>query len=329
MQYKGLKISLIVLLSIAAIGIISLMIWLMFHKDKNFHIVFFNTKTEQIFQKEYALEEFEKLNIDALSSKVTIREGHSDKMKVTAYGKKHQLITEQLEDGTLSLTKENNVIGIFFCWYQEEIIIEIPKTIEKTIHVKTASGNISILDLEQSILQLESISGNITCGHMRTGNIQTTSGNIQCGNAQEAEIKSTSGKIQAKDLNQATIKTTSGNIQVNTLQNGSAESFSGRIHIQQTQTIQLKTLSGEISVGQIDGSCQIHSTSGNLKIDTCHLHANSHMKTTSGKIEVLHLEDVYVETKTTSGNTHINGNNRKSEIELTLETVSGNIKVNP
>lgn len=58
------------------------------------------------------------------------------------------------------------------------------------------------------------------------------------------------------------------------------------------------------------------------------LEQNSKITTTSGSIRLLNPNEIYFNTKTTSGGANIRvENNRLAPIEITLETTSGNILV--
>lgn len=333
MKNKGIKIVLIILLIIIAISLINVMIFAIIHKDKNDKISFlaFGNKTEMLFQNEYNQNEINNISINATSSNVKFQEGNSDKVKVTVYGHKNQDVTVKLEENELEIKKENNVFQLFafFCWFRDEIIIEIPKDYNGDIQIKTSSGKIELLDLEQANMQIESTSGNIECGNMSNGNLKTTSGNIRMGNSNEVTLKATSGNIMAEEIrNKGTIQTSSGKIEVKEIKQGEIESTSGKVKIEKANRITATTTSGSIHINQIDGYCNLSSNSGGVKIENLQINENSTIHTTSGNVNISKGENMYIETKTMSGNVKVENNNRKAEIELKIETASGSIKVN-
>ena len=104
MKNKGLKITLIVLLSIVPLALIAVMIFAILNKslDLKVSLIKFGDNTEMIFQNEYDPEQFENINIDASSSNVRIEKGNTDKIKVTAYGDKDDRIAENISENDIA-----------------------------------------------------------------------------------------------------------------------------------------------------------------------------------------------------------------------------------
>lgn len=63
-------------------------------------------------------------------------------------------------------------------------------------------------------------------------------------------------------------------------------------------------------------------------MEKCNLNENSSIHATSGGVKIKETNDIYIEAKANSGDVKVENNNRLSEIELKIETTSGEIKVN-
>ncbi len=124
-------------------------------------------------------------------------------------------------------------------------------------------------------------------------------------------IKTVSGEIDADVNMENKLKahTTSGDINLRKLKESDIKTVSGDIRFLYSEIINIETVSGEVNVSEL-----------NLK-------NNGKIKTVSGDVDVDKINDIYISTKTTSGDVYINSNNKNSEIELNILTTSGDIEV--
>jgi len=127
----------------------------------------------------------------------------------------------------------------------------------------------------------------------------------------DVNINTNSGDINLKDANKTTIKTISGDIKTN-----------------KTDSLYIKTTSGDMILGDINGKLTLNTTSGDIKINKLNLTKDSSIKVTSGDIIIGKTNEIYVDAHTVSGDTRINTNNRKADVELKINTISGDIIVN-
>ena len=131
----------------------------------------------------------------------------------------------------------------------------------------------------------------------------------------EFNLVTTSSDINSEiDLvsNKINIVTTSGDIELNNI---------GESNIVAT--------SGDVWIGKASKTIDIKSTSGDIDIEELDLKENSKIETTSGDININNNTcNCYIEVETTSGDEYINKYDRKSEIELKIKTISGDISVN-
>lgn len=330
MKYRRIRVMGIILLIIVAIILIAAMVFAIVDKGNHkIYLLALGNKSQMIFQEEYDSENIDNISAVASSSNVEVRESNTDKIKVTAYGDREEKLGLNLENNTLTIQKERNTIYIFsfFAWYEDKLIIEIPKDYVGQLQVETKSGNAKVSSFEQVNAKIETSSGKINCQDVKNANLKSSSGNITLENGNEVTLKTTSGNIVANHIQNADIQTSSGNVKISELKQGTIKTTSGKIEVGNVEKIQLQTNSGNIKIDEVSESCQLSATSGSIKIQKCQLYQNSYISAKSGNVYIGDINDVYIDTKTSSGSVEIQKNDRKAEVELHIETTSGNIKV--
>ena len=81
-------------------------------------------------------------------------------------------------------------------------------------------------------------------------------------------------------------------------------------------------------IESVDGKLNLETTSGDIKIGKLNLTSNSSIGVTSGDVIISKTNDIYIDAHVVSGDTRINTNNRKADVELKVKTISGDIIVN-
>ena len=300
LKSKVAKIILIIILVLIIIALLNFMIFAIINKDNesnmNFSLLTFGDTTEKIFEKEYEPEELDKIKVDVSSSNVSIEKADVDKIKITAYGDKDEIINETITDKELSITKSNTKGYIFamFYWCGEKIIIQVPNESDEEFNIHTSSGDITAQSLENNNINFESSSGKIECGNINNGELKSSSGDIVVGTIGECTAKTSSGKINIKSADR----------------------------------INAEASSGDISIETIENYCELKTSSGNIDINSLNITENSNINAKSGNVRINGKNDIYVETETNSGDTEVINNNRMAEIVLKITTTSGNINVN-
>ena len=299
MKNKGIKIILIILLTILIIALVNFVIYAIINRNNDYSVRFsliaFGDNTEKIFEKEYEPGELDKINIDVSSSNVSIEKANIDKIKITTYGDKEEKINETVNNNELSITKNKMRVFIFamFYWCDEKIIIQIPNNYDGEFDIHTSSGDIAVPNLENNVINLETSSGKIECGNINNGNFKSSSGDITVGNGNEITIQTSSGSIIAGDFNKLSAEASSGKIDIN----------------------------------KIEEYCNLVTTSGSIEIDSLNITENSNINSKSGDVDIRSINDIYIETETGSGDADVKNNNRMAEIVLKITTTSGSIKV--
>lgn len=168
-----------------------------------------------------------------------------------------------------------------------------------TADVNTTSGEISFLARTSGGLNIKSTSGDITAGRADGGPVQavTVSGDIRLSDtaAEELSVNTTSGEVKLSRVTarELEITTTSGEIELNSVQvEGSArlESVSGDVELRDFDAadITIKTTSGEVGGNLLSSKNFVTSTtSGSVRVPSSDLSAGTcNVKTTSGNIKI-------------------------------------------
>lgn len=314
------KVGIIVLIIIIIIMIAGLSKVLMFainHNDWNWFMSFGNSENvrkEEYIRKQEKVEisDISKLKLEFKSSDLNVFFTEENDIRVVQYSYK-ELREDQLfqvNKTSSSITIQENQKPQFFVFYigfMEQISYDvyIPKTYEKSLEIKSVSGDVEV----NESLKFEDLTISSTSGDIKMGNIE----------AKDIQIETISGDIKLQELrsDNLKLKTVSGDI--------GAESATGKI--------EAKTTSGNIEVKEIKGNVEFTSVSGNIKSEDFKITGDSRVKTTSGDVRMyLNQEsNCEIETKTTSGNVTLP--NRRNVmgiepyVELNIQTVSGNIRL--
>lgn len=333
MKNKGIKIILIILLTILIIALVNFMIYAIINRNNDYSVKFsliaFGDNTEKIFEKEYEPEELDKINVDVSSSNVIIEKADVDKIKVTAYGEKDEKINETINNNELSITKSKTKVFIFamLYWCDEKIIIQVPNECDEEFNIHTSSGDIAAPNLENNVINLETSSGKIECGNINNGNFKSSSGDITVGSGNEITIQISSGSIIAGDFNKLSAEASSGDVEVGKVGESTIKTSSGKILVESAKRLQADASSGEIDINKIEEYCNLVTSSGSIDIDSLNITENSNINAKSGDVDIRSKNDIYIETETGSGDADVKNNNRMAEIVLKITTTSGSIKV--
>ncbi len=333
MKNKGIKIILIILLTILIIALVNFMIYAIINRNNDYSVKFsliaFGDNTEKIFEKEYEPEELDKINVDVSSSNVIIEKADVDKIKVTAYGEKDEKINETINNNELSITKSKTKVFIFamLYWCDEKIIIQVPNECDEEFNIHTSSGDIAAPNLENNVINLETSSGKIECGNINNGNFKSSSGDITVGSGNEITIQTSSGSIIVGDFNKLSAEASSGDVEVGKVGESTIKTSSGKILVESAKRLQAEASSGEIDINKIEEYCNLVTSSGSIEIDSLNITENSIINAKSGDVDIRSKNDIYIETETGSGDSDVKNNNRMAEIVLKITTTSGSIKV--
>lgn len=249
--------------------------------------------------------------------------------------KERDFSTGYVEDGKVVIEGKKNHFSLFhFGTKSSREEIYLPKSYAGSVTVSTASGNIKSDEvLNLSLFFADTASGDIRMNEIYASSIHagTASGNINMNLAEGS-----------RDLS-----TASGNITV--LGGGGdteADTASGNIKLENAQGIlELGCASGDIKVMGAAGGGEFETASGNVSLQFDEITASIDAQSTSGNVKLQMPQNTAftLEAATTSGNINTffddqlqynkKGNkasgafNGASDLVISLETTSGNIKV--
>lgn len=251
----------------------------------------FGTKTELIYD-ETIKEEFNKIEIKSKSLDYEFVKSNNEEVSVKIYDEKdhNPIVKVEAESLKIETTEDFNCM---FCFnVKRKAIISLPEK-EYDLLVNATSG-----DYKSEI------------------------------DFNNVKIEATSGDIKFKNVQDATINVSSGDITLDTVEKLEIKSTSGDIKISEVDDFKVESTSGDIEVEKINNHIDIKTTSGDVEIKDLTLTNNSSINVKSGDITVYNAsEGIYYDTKSKSGDVKINNNDRLAEIELTINTTSGDINI--
>lgn len=201
---------------------------------------------------------------------------------------------------------------------------------------ETASGDISLTQVGADEFKIKSVSGDISIedGSSMQATVGTISGDIDAKNitARDLSLKSTSGDVEADNTKADIIdySSLSGSLEINHLKagEGKIKSTSGDIEINNStmNSADVISISGDISLSNIAGeNLSVKSTSGDVELDVNVRRCWADSK--SGDVEAAFNGDVTLESSSTSGSININLKNFGNGYSIKSKTVSGNLSV--
>lgn len=307
---NGSTITKIVLYVILILILLCIMIFGLFKREFTFNIGDYD-KVE-LYNETYNLEDVDKLNVNIVSTDITIKDSEDEKIRVIINGKEDRKDRYTISNDNKNLKIDEKAYSTFcfgFCFYNDEVIVYLPKSFNKDINIKGTSSDVFIMNSYDSKMDIHTISGEIKVQDANDIIARTTSGDIDINDALDVEVKTTSGEVTIRSGKKVKVETTSGDISVD-----------------EAEELELNSTSGEARIGKT-GNVNISTISGDVTIDDLTVNVESYIGTTSGEVLVSKVNDVYVETKSTSGDSNIGSSNRNSLNTLKIKTTSGNIVV--
>lgn len=219
------------------------------------------------------------------SAKVNLEIGYRSK----AEGKEAKLISKPENDTTaLSLQTEGLEKSI-----NVKLILTMPDT--TAIAIKTGSikhtNSLVIKDDWKADVDLEEFkNGTVQAKNIDSDiKIQTTSGDVTIGNVKSAWIHSTSGSITiGKSVGSCDLKTVSGTVSVEGLAGGEISTTSGEIEVGlNTSSLGIQTISGDVDVKNTTSQISVGTTSGDIAINSMLVgDGEINLNTVSGDVEL-------------------------------------------
>lgn len=277
MESKTLTIVKLVLLSIIALLLTTILIVLLVNPKNNFNFFKVSSKSELVYERDIT-EPIKKINVITKASTIQVETNDTNKISVKYYGdKEDKELDLSTANEVLNINEDTSYFCIGFCNYAEhKIIISLPKEIDYELDFNTASGDIYIPNINLSNISIKTVSGDIKVINAKSANLESTSGDIEITEVEKLVSKTVSGEINVNRIKRSCdIKTTSGDVDISLLEittNSNISTISGEVEIETNRNSYVKT----------------ETVSGEVSIDNNNRYAKTELtvKTTSGDIEV-------------------------------------------
>ena len=296
MNNKTPKIILIVLLSILVIGLSIFFVNILTNKNFRFGHFSFGHKVsnELVFNQEYETI-FDTIKIDSKSSDIEIKEGNESKVKVVIYGDKDETNVEVVNNKLNIKSNEKKCIGFCFNMTIAKIEVYLPNGYSENINIENNYGDVNIGNFDNLILDATLDAGDIKVDSLKSGKIKNSYGDIKIlGYSKELEIDQDCGDVEVSEVDR----------------------------------IKLENNYGDINIGKVNEYLQIKEDCGDVKIDSLNLKENSSIHNSYGDIKIGSTNEIYINAKTSLGDTKINNNYQKSDVTLTIDNSCGDIRIN-
>ena len=296
MNNKTLKIILIIFLSLLVIGLSVFFVNILTNKDFRFGHFSFGHKVsnELVFNQEYETI-FDTIKIDSKSSDIEIKEGNESKVKVVIYGDKDETNVEVVNNKLNIKSNEKKCIGFCFNMTIAKIEVYLPNGYSENINIENNYGDVNIGNFDNLILDATLDAGDIKVDSLKSGKIKNSYGDIKIlGYSKELEIDQDCGDVEVSEVDR----------------------------------IKLENNYGDINIGKVNEYLQIKEDCGDVKIDSLNLKENSSIHNSYGDIKIGSTNEIYINAKTSLGDTKINNNYQKSDVTLTIDNSCGDIRIN-
>ena len=296
MNNKTLKIILIIFLSILVIGLSVFFVNILTNKNFRFGHFSFGHKVsnELVFNQEYETV-FDTIKIDSKSSDIEIKEGNESKVKVVIYGDKDETNVEVVNNKLNIKSNEKKCIGFCFNMTIAKIEVYLPNGYSGNINIENNYGDVNIGNFDNLILDATLDAGDIKVDSLKSGKIKNSYGDIKIlGYSKELEIDQDCGDVEVSEVDR----------------------------------IKLENNYGDINIGTVNEYLQIKEDCGDVKIDSLNLKENSSIHNSYGDIKIGSTNEIYINAKTSLGDTKINNNYQKSDVTLTIDNSCGDIRIN-
>lgn len=307
---KGITITLITLLSILLVGVIGGMIFLM-NTNIDFSSINIGISTQsKKLVEEKEITNIKDFNIESEVADIYIENSESSNIKVELYSDdaSEYEITE-LDNQIKVVLKDKSTVKLF----KKTPVIKIyaPKTYNKLFSINERTGDIELAEFENANLDIILTTGDTEVKSINDANIKFTTGDIEIEKANKVKLNGRTGDIKVGTVKSLTTKTTTGDVKVDLV-----------------GSIKTEVTTGDIEINNINNSCDLKSTTGDIEIGTATIIKNSKITSGTGDVKIGSTKKCYIEAKTKIGDTNVNNNDRKSDIILTITSRVGDIKVN-
>ena len=259
MNRKKFAISLIILFTVAAVALTSLLVAVLL-KGNNFNFSFDFSNNNMTLIDEASVDSIDKVYLNLYSTDVEIKQSTDDKIKIEYYSNRDNNPKVEVNDTTIFVDETNyNVSCIGFCNQRRKVVVYLTSSYEGKIDINTKSGDVKS---EVNII---------------SSSINTSSGDVRLSAAENADIKTSSGDVFISEANKSlSVKTSSGDVVIDTLNI--------------TESSEIVTSSGDVNIKNNVSDCYVDykTSSGDQRINKSNRKSDIILKvvTSSGDITV-------------------------------------------
>ena len=280
MKSKDLIISLIVILSVFALSLAGMLLFLLRNGSSViFNFDFGNTNLELIDSKETEPSEINKIYFNLYSTDVIVKDSENEKILVEYYSNRENNPKIELSKESIIVDESKyDVSCVGFCNSRRRVVLYLPSTYEEQIEIETKSGDVTGLkDLSNNNLKIKTSSGDVTLNQTNKVNVTTSSGDINIDKTETVKATTSSGEIEINTiLGKATLQTSSGDVEIT------------KIVLKEDSSI--ITSSGDVDIENNEGNCfvEVQTSSGDQRIKKSDRKSDVvlNIKTSSGDISV-------------------------------------------
>lgn len=260
---NGIKIFLIVLLSIIVIGLIMFLVGFIVN-GWSFDFIF--GKTKLVETKEF--DSINNLTINTNIPDVYIKESTDGKVKVELYSKSYKEKEIKNTNEELNVTLKENCF--LFCFFNKSRInVYLPKDYEKNIVINGSTSDIELDSYANSNVTIKVSTGDVTLKEVKTATIKLSTGDTKIDKVNDVSISASTGDIEIGTItNSLDISTSTGDIdirEININKNSNIKASTGDVTIKKTNSIYVE---GDASTGDVNINNNNRKSDIELKIKT-------------------------------------------------------------
>ena len=199
-------------------------------------------------------------------------------------------------------------------------------SIKLVIHNKKENTKVTTDD---NILNIEAKSRkcNFVCINQKIAKIELY---IPSNYDKDIKINTQYGDITIESFENANfnIKSNYGDIKLDKVNNAKLDLDYGDVKIDTINELEVTSNYGDIKVDNVKNYLNINCDYGDIKLGKVSLTKNSTIKADYGDVDIKSIEGVYIDPKTDLGDIDIKGNDKTSDITLTIKVDFGDIEVN-
>lgn len=294
MKNKKLTIFMICFLSIIVIALIIFLTLSLINKNflKGFSFKT-NVSNNKVIDKVYE-EVVGKIRIDVKSGQLEIKNGNDNEMHIVIYGDNDRNSVDLRNNELVITSSEKSCVGICFNQTISKVEVYLPMDYEGNININSNYGDIKIEQFDNATIDAS----------MSAGDIVTDS------------------------LNVAKIMNKYGDITINGyVKKISVEEKCGDVLINNADNIEVVNNFGDIKINKVNKYLDVKDDCGDIKIGILNITEDSNIENDFGDIEIGSTNEIFINAKTSLGDTKINNNYNKSDVTLKINNSLGDIRV--